>query len=297
MVATMTMPAATITPDEVTLKLFPEGTQGIAFADVAGLRSTALFEQLLQEKMTYVLPRGMHEFIEQTGFSIVRDVDAVTVGRLGPRDMLIIARARYDRVRVEYFINNRQVSYETFMGRVVYHPNARAAVSFIDDLIVAGSDKGVKAAIERMGSAPPSSVVQNAKIMDKIRTLESGNQVWAVGEFSLDMIPRGLKGPPKAAALLQSFHGGAYQMRIDQDVHATAIGNFDTAENARNAGDLLRGLLAVAKLRISENQDLLHVLDGVRIDYSRETMTIGFDASGELLKRLAVHRSRWEPAQ
>lgn len=295
--ATITIPAATITPDDATLKLFPQETQGVAFIDVAAIRLTPLFQDLLAQGRARS-PRRLGEFITETGFVPERDVDNVTVGRLGARDFVAIVKARYDRVRAEYFLNLKQIPFETYMGRVVYHPGPKATVAFIDGLIVGGSDQGVKAAIDRMGSAPPSTVVQNAKIMDKIRSVEAGNQIWAVGEFSADMIPRGMKAPPQAAVLLQTFRGGVYQMRIDQDVHATATGNFDSADDARTAGDLLRGLLAIAKLQVStKSQDLLHLLDGVRIDYSRETMSVGFDASGDLLKKLGTLRPTIGTAQ
>ena len=46
MVATITIPAQTIVPDQAVLKLFPAETQGIAFVDLAALRNTPLGQEV-----------------------------------------------------------------------------------------------------------------------------------------------------------------------------------------------------------------------------------------------------------
>src|SRR6266850_3026471 len=84
-VATMAIPAATITPDQAILKFFPPETEGVAFIDMAGLRSSPLGADLMTGHLAR-LPRGPKEFEEATGFSVQRDLDRVTVGRIGEHD-------------------------------------------------------------------------------------------------------------------------------------------------------------------------------------------------------------------
>jgi hypothetical protein len=299
MIATTTIPASTIAPDEATLRMFPQATQGVAFIDFAALRNTPLFQEAIAEK-SFQLPNGLKDFAEATGFALDKDIDTLTAGRIG-RDVLLIARARYDRPRVEYFINEKKIPSETYMGRLLYHPDPSAAISFIDDgpdsLVLGGSDRVVKAAIENMGTAPPSTLLQNTKLMDSIRTVESGNQIWAAGEFSADMLPKEVRGPMASAALLQAFTGGIYQMRVDQDVHIKATGNFKDAQSAQTAGDLLRGFLAVAKLQVAQQQDFMNLLDAIHVDYSGDKMTIGFEGSGELLNKLKDRKPTLERAE
>jgi hypothetical protein len=256
---------------------------------MAAIRSTPLFKELMATQPR--LPRRLNEFITETGFAIDQDVDAVTVGRLGPRDFLAVIKARYNRQRVEYYLSTKQIPSETLFGRVIHHPDDKAAVSFLDDMILAGTNAGVRAAIERLASVPPSDVRRNTALMDGIRTIEAGNQIWAIGEFSLDMLPRGLSGPPEAEALLQEFTGGIYQMRIDDGMHIRATGNFQSAESARTAGDLLRGVVALGKLRVSANEDMLHLLDGLAVDDSGSTVVVRFSAPGDLLIRLRELRT------
>src|SRR5438128_7239182 len=126
------------------------------------------------------------------------------------------------------------------------------AVTFLDNVIVVGNGDSVKKALDQMSL--PGSQPLRTDLMDAIHTIEAGSQVWAVGDFSIPDLPAGLRGPGPAIELMKSLRGGTYQMRIDQDVHARATGNFADAESAKNLTDLARGLIAVAKLQIAKEQ-------------------------------------------
>jgi hypothetical protein len=207
----------------------------------------------------------------------------------------VIVRATYDRFKVEEFVKGRGASIDSYLGRTLYlpkqenQPEAQMTVSFIDNLIVAGNIVTVKQVIDRL-AAPARSALDNETLMAGIRGIEVGNQVWAVGEFSVDSIPEAGRIPAPALEFVRYFTGGSYQMRLDTGVHLTAVGNFTNDEKARQTADVLRGLLAVAKLQTSQQPDMLRLLEGVRIDYTRNTMTVRFDGDGELLKKLQPQR-------
>src|SRR5262249_19180398 len=97
-IATISVPAQTITPDQATLKLFPPETQGIGVVDVAGLRSAPLFNDLVLQKLP-AFPQQMNDFVTATGFDIKQDVDKLTAGRIGQADGLVIVQARYDKFK------------------------------------------------------------------------------------------------------------------------------------------------------------------------------------------------------
>ena len=293
--ATMTVPAQTVTPDVATLKLFPPETQGIAFVEVAGLRGAPLFNDLILQKLPQP-PTEFNEFVQATGFNVEQDVDRVTAGHIGERDMLVVVQARYDKFKVEQFVKDKadHITSETYLGRVIYTPElvgpggdaAAGGVAFIDNLILAGNLPAVKGAIDRM-AAPAPSVVQNAGLMDQIRTIGAGNQVWAAGHFDLSMLGNRLPMPAgKVGDLAHSLNGGTYEMRIDQDVHVKASGSFGSADMAKATTDMLRGLVAVARLQVAQDDTLIHLIDGLSIENSNDKLLISFNASGDLLKQL-----------
>src|SRR5690606_3959544 len=96
MLAVLTAAGATaaqaVVPDEATLKLLPAETRGLSGIDVAGLRHTALIQELLAAQG---YPEDVREFIEATGFQPDRDIEKVTVGHLGRRRAVAIIEARF----------------------------------------------------------------------------------------------------------------------------------------------------------------------------------------------------------
>ena len=280
--ATMAIPAQTITPDQAILKLFPPETQGIAFFDVAALRNAPLVQDVLaQRAFPPKLADRLAELAAATGFKPEQDVDRITVGRLGAREMLAIVEARYDRFKFEQFLNDKGMQSEAHMGRAVYS-REKFAVSFIDNLIIAGNKDGVTKAIEQLSL--PGGVVLRNDLVNAIGTIESGNQVWAVGQFSIDQLPPRVPAP--AADLLRTLQGGTYQMRVDQDVHARATGSFSSADSAKSLSDMARGLIALAKLKVAQQEDILHALDGVQIQNSGSSVVVNIEEPGDMLKRL-----------
>jgi len=287
--AITTIPAATMTPDQAILKLFPPETEAIAFIDVAELRNAALVKDVLDFYRPTVEDK-LPEFMKATGLVPQRDVDRVTIAKVNSRDTLAVIEARYDRFKAEEFVKDKGLRPETYLGRMVYpidlqrdHDYDISAVTFLDNLIVAGQMNAVKKAIDQMSSLG-SQPLRN-DLTDAIRNVEAGSQVWAVGNFSLPEIPE-LRGPAPALELLKSLRSGTYEMRVDQDLHARATGNFADADAAKNLGDMARGLIAVARLQMAKQPDMLQLLDGVQVRDSGSSVVVNIDEPGDLLKKL-----------
>jgi hypothetical protein len=293
-VATMTIPAQTITPDQGTLKLFPLETTALVAIDVAGLRTSQLFVDFQGAKR---YPANVQAFIDATGFQPDRDIDQITAAKIGMNEGVAIIRARYDPFQVQQFLQGHNVLNETYLGRVLYTFDVQrlgraeaTAVSFIDGVIVAGQNSAVKQVLDRM-AAPAQSVLDNSALMDQVRSIEAGNQVWTVGQFDLESVPLPARVPSAAVQFIRNFTGGAFQVRVDSGVHVKALPSFTTDDAARQTADVLRGLVAVAKFQSAQNPDLLHLLDGIAIDYSSgSVMTVRFDAEGDLLKKVRPPR-------
>jgi hypothetical protein len=282
-VGTATIPAATITPDESILKYFPPETKGIAFVDVASLRSAPLIQSVLDQGLFQSLPPGLSDFIDTTGFDVRRDLDRVTVGTLGPRERLVVAQARYDKLKAEQYVRDKGTESETYLGRDIYR-NGDGAVAFLDNIIFFGSENAVKQGLDR--TTYPGTTQISSDLLGAIRTIEAGNQIWAVGN-ALDVTfpTSGLEQTP-AAQIYKSLRRGTYQMRIDRDVHARAIADFTDADTASNLADMARGFIAVAKLKVAKQQpELLQILDGIQVSSSGSSVTAQIEEPGDLLMK------------
>jgi hypothetical protein len=289
MVATVAVPAQTITPDAATLKLFPASTSGIAFIDVAGLRGAPLFQQTILQQLTAKIPPGLAEFSAQTGFQPVTDISHITVGRIGARDFLAIIQAQFDNSKVQQYVANKGIPSETYLGRVIYEPAAAdpaesRGVAFVDNMIFAGRTDAVKQAIDRT-AAPAANVTDDADLMAQISAIQVGNQIWAAGKFDANALP-GV--PAQVGQITNSLVSGTYQMHIDQDVHLKASGTFTTADMAKASADLANGFVAMAKLQFANQQDLMQLFNGLQIQNSGTTLSVSLDATGDALKELRM---------
>jgi len=292
-VATTTIPAQTIVPDPAVLKLFPAETQGVAFVDLAGLRNTPLGMEIMAQGQPLALgvPK-IQDFVAATGFNFRDDVDRVTIGRLDARRAMFVIQARYDQFKVESYLADHVTRLDTYMGRSIYEDRDHDfGVTFIDGLVIAGYTDAVKKAVEQ-ASLPASSIALRSDLMAAIRNFEAGSQVWAAGEFHFDELPA-TQLPQQAAGagpileILKTLQGGTYQMRVDTGIHAIAVANFTSAENAKTLSDLSRGLIGLVKTQVAvPNPDLLHALDGLQVSNSGTQMVVNIDEPGDLVKKL-----------
>ena len=291
--ATITIPAQTIVPDQAVLKLFPAETQGVAFVDLAGLRNSPLGVEVMAQGAPWVpqVPK-LQDFVAATGFNFREDVDRVTVGRLDARRAMFVIQGRYDKFKVERYLADHVTRLDTYMGRSIYEDrDIDFGVTFIDDLVIAGYTDAVKKAVEQ-ASLPASSIALRSDLLGVIRTFEAGSQVWAAGEFHFDELPVAQLPPQAAGAgpilgILRTLEGGTYQMRVDTNIHAKATANFTSVENAKTLADLSRGMIALVKTQVAtQNPDLLHALDGLQVSNSGTQMVVNIDEPGDLVKKL-----------
>src|SRR5215813_703558 len=282
--ATTTIPAAAVSIDDAIFKFLPPETQGIVFIDVAALRNASLVRDALKDqKLTS--PRGWDDFVQATGMVPERDIDKVTIGKLDAQDGLVIIQGRIDKFKIEQFLKDKGKQPQAYLGRNLYLDGDGAFV-LLDNVALLGKLSAVKKAIDQM-QLPGSSPLRR-DLMAAIQTIETGNQVWGVGDFSVnDLGTLGVRGPAPAVEMLKSLKSGTYQMRVDTGIHARAIGNFADAESAKNIGDLARGAIAVAKLQVAKQQpDMVLLLDGIQVSNSGPTLTVRIEEAGELLMKL-----------
>jgi len=282
--ATAPIPVAAVSVDDVSLKFLPPDTEGIAFFDVAGLRDSPLAQEELKNG-ALGLPRGLMEFQSATGFDLQRDIDKVTLGKLGAKDGLVIVQGRLDKFKIEQYLKDKGKESEVYLGQTLFH-DGDSGILVLNNVAVIGPLAAVKRAIDQM-QLPGSSPLRS-DLMAAIQTIEPGNQMWGVGSFSMnDLRAAGIRGPAPAVDMLKALESGTYQVRLDTGIHAQMTGKFSDADSARNVGDMARGFISLARVQVSRQQpDLARLLDGIQISNTATTLTMKVEESGELLKKL-----------
>ena len=282
--ASAVIPTPPVSIDDVSLKFLPPETLGVAFIDVAALRNAPLFQDTFNAKDP-AFPSDVNEFMIATGVDPKRDIDKVTIAKLGAGVGFAVVQGRFDKFKVEQFLKDKGRRPEAYLGQMIYRDRNNAFV-LLDNVVVAGQLSAVEKAIDQMQL--PGSFSLRSELTKSIETIEPGNQVWAAGDVSIsDLGAAGIRGPAPAVEMMKSLKTGTYQMRVDTGISARAIGDFADAESAKNFGDLARGTLAVAKLQVAKQRpDLLQLLDGIQVSSSGTSVTVRIEESGEQLKKL-----------
>jgi hypothetical protein len=283
--ATATIPAATVTIDPTSLKFLPPETQGLAVIDVAGLVGTPLVQDAVKNRpLIQNGPPDLQEFITATGIDPMKDINTVTVAKLGMKYAFFVVQGRIDKFKVQQYLVDKGKQADGYLGQTIYY-DKDGAIAVLDNVLLAGQVDAVKKGLDQM-QIPGSSPLRS-DLLAALQTIDAGNQIWGVGDVSVSDLPAtGLRGPAPVMDMLKTLQRGTYQMRVDTGVHIRATGSFADADSAKNISDLVAGALAIAKLQVAKGQpDMLQVLDGIQVNNSGTTLTLKIDEPGDLLKK------------
>jgi hypothetical protein len=268
-------------PDE--LQFVPRSATLVAYADVNEVMTSTLRERLrviLPEK-----PSGQSEFQEATGINVETDIDRV-VAALAPDSGLVLARGRFDTVRIESLMREHGASVEDYKGArlIVADPASAAAtsaarrhhdvtVAFIEPGLAAiGSSMLVRNAVDLKSGG--DNVTANEEMMALVRSLESGN-VWAVGHF--DALRTQARLPVEIADRLPPITWFSASGRVNGGVSGVLRAEARDETSAENLRDVVRGFLALAKMQAGSRPEILAMVQSLQLGGTGKTVALSFE--------------------
>lgn len=301
--ATSVFTAAAGGPDE--LRYLPGHATLVAFADVHQVMTSELRGRL-RTAMPFT-GDGQKTFQADTGINLETDIDRVVFGltpvpggpggnagsdggaaasgRDGATSGLLLARGRFDAVRVEAFLRERGAAVESYKGHPYFTQPHRegAALAFLEPgLVAVGGTSLVRRAIDLKGGG--DSVVTNEALMSRVRDLERGN-VWAVGRFdALTATANMTQGMMGQLPAITWFSASG---QVDAGVRAALKAETRDEEAGTALRDLVRGIFALAKFQVGARPDLQSLLQTVQLGGTAETVTLSLDLSPQMLDALA----------
>jgi hypothetical protein len=288
-------------PDE--LQLVPANAGVVAYADVHDIMSSDLRQRFRNGRADHT--SGRQEFQNLTGINIETDVDHVVVGVVPdleaqgnrPGATVVIARGRFDQVRIEQFMRDRGAEAESYgntrlINGAAHDGNAGVSVAFLEPgLIAVGSTALVHSAVDLKSGG--SSVATNERMMGLIRDLNPGN-AWAVGRF--DALTSQTSFPSGVADQIPSVTYFSASAQIDSGVRGTLRADARDAAAADSLRDVIRGFLALAKMQTGR-PDLAAALQSLQLGGSGNTVSLSFDLPLAALDNLGAMRPSRPAAQ
>ena len=285
-------------PDE--LQFVPANATLVAYAEVRDIMTS----ELRQKIRSAFIPKedGQREFETKTGINIETDIDRVVVSVVaGPEQTrgsaLVLARGRFDQVKIESLMRDDGAQVEEYKGvrLVVANPERTdhvVSLAFLEPgLIAVGSTMLVKGAVDLKGGG--ASIATNDEMMHLIAQLDSGN-AWAAGRFA-DLTARA-NLPSDVAQQLPAIKLFSISAQIDSGVRGLIRAEARDEESANNLRDVMRGFLALAKMRSSARPEFQAALDALQLGGTGTTVVLSFELPGAAIDALAALHSAAQPS-
>jgi hypothetical protein len=279
-------------PDE--LKYVPVDAKVVAYANVRDVMNSEL-----RQKVRHIRPEsGRHdEFQERTGINLETDVDEVVAtmtatGQEPEEDALVIARGRFDRVRIEGLVREHGGAATDFHGtRLLTHKqrnDREVAVAFVEPGLVAfGSGRAVRQAIDR--KAGGKNITDNEEVMGLVRDIDDGN-AWAVGRF--DALASRARLPREVANQLPPINWFAASGHVNGGLRGTIRAEARDEAAAQNLRDVIRGFMALAKLQAGARPELTTMMDSLQLGGDGKTVSLAFSLPSEVIDMLGALGAR-----
>jgi hypothetical protein len=291
-------------PDE--LQFVPRDATLVAFVDVSDVMVSDV-----RARLQRVLPLngdGQQRFQQETGINIETDIDRV-VAALAPAsastsapgfatDGLVLARGRFDEVRIEAVMREHGATVEDYKGSRLITGHERRnqdpaaapqdatagamSVAFVEPgLAAVGSSRLVRHAIDLKTGG--SGVTDNEEMMRLVRSLESGN-AWAVGRFDALSSQARLDGLVGQLPAITWFSASAH---VNGGIRGFLQAETRDEESATGLRDVVRGFIALARMQAGSRPEFQTALRTLALGGTGTTVALSFDLPVELFDSLA----------
>lgn len=280
-------------PDD--LAYVPPDAVAVAYANVQEVMASDLRQRL---RKLHPESTDHNDFEEKTGVDIERDIDSVVAalmpaatGGVDDHRPLVLARGRFDQVRIEGLAREHGGEVSDYQGvRVISHQDdgRTMGLGFLAPGVVAvGTLDGVHGAIDAHRSG--RNVLSNTDLMRLVGELDANN-AWAVGKFdavaSSTALPGGLQ---QHVPTLSWFSAAGH---LNGGITGTFKAEAKDDEAARNLRDMLRGAMAMVKMQAGDKPELRTFVDSLQLGGEGKTVAVGFSVPAQMFDMLEEMRSK-----
>ena len=279
------------------LSYVPAQAVAVAYANVQEVMASELRQRL---KKLEPDTADRDDFETKTGVNIERDIDSVVAAMLTGAEgadhdsrPLVVARGRFDQVRIEGLAREHGGAVDDYQGvRVISHSGdgQTMALGFVEAGAVAvGSVEAVRGAIDAKRSG--RSVLSNTELMRLVGDLDSSN-AWVVGRFDAMAGKAGLPSELQSKVPALSWFSAAGH--LNGGITGTFKAEAKDDEAATNLRDMLRGVMAMAKLQAGDKPAMKAMVDSLQLGGEGKTVAVAFSVSAEMFDALETMKSKSE---
>jgi hypothetical protein len=284
------------------LALLPQSSAGIGHINIQNLRESPFYEMMQNNfSRTPFHSQEYQEFMNATGIDLRKDIQEIYFS-ISPRkadekaEFLAVVKGAFNPEKIMDFISGQEeyseIVQENYQGQPFYCiPEDQLAFSFVEQSrLILGKEGMVKAWLDENSSGSKNSLLPEWE--KQISSLKYKSGAW----FTLDatMFAEAFseeldRQRMPALEALQDFN---FSMKADQKLWFSGIGNFSDNEKAKLFQEALKGLIAAAKLSVSDDREAVDVLNKMRIKVKGKSVLLDFKLNKEDIDHLRAHRDK-----
>jgi hypothetical protein len=272
------------------LAYVPDSVHLVAYADVRQVMNSSFRDKLRQYQRAN--PSGADGLEARTGINLDTDIDRVVAavpartGDVRTDRPLLIARGRFNEVKIEGLMHEQGAQVEQYRGkRVIFIKDDMhdAALAFVETgLVLFGDGTAVRRAIDTKAGAG-GNITGNKEFMDLVGDVDEGS-AWTVARF--DALAGRTPLPAEVANQLPPINWLAASGRVDGDVHGLVRAEARDNEAGQNLRDVVRGFLALAKIQGARTPGMTSMLNTVELGGEGKSVSLSFDLTPDVLDLL-----------
>ena len=276
------------------LRYVPAAAQLLAYADVRRLVDSEL-RQTLHPDLTS--SRG-GRMAEELGLDLTQDVDSVLVALVPPPAVpsdaepavavrraglpLLLARGRFDPARIEATVrNNGGVPDEKDGIRIV--TNDEIGVAFLATGFIAVGQRSVVLQALDVHAGRAEAIRQREPMMRLMGQVDGGT-TWVVA--NVDEMQGGNAVPLPVIGQLPALSWVAASGEVSEGLEARVLAEGRDDRAAADLQEVLRGMIALARLQSGASADVISWLDSVQLTNVGRTVSLSFSLPAAFFERL-----------
>jgi hypothetical protein len=202
----------------------------------------------------------------------------------------VIARGRFDTVRIEALMRERGAQVEQYRGKrlvIIKDEPHDAALTFAEPgLLLFGARDDVRGALDAKAGAT-QGIASNPEFMALIDDVDEGT-AWSVAKF--DAVSGRAPLPGAVVNQLPPINWLAASGRIDSGLHGLVRAEAQDEQSAKDLRDVVQGFLSLAKLQGSRDPAYKGMLDSVMLNAQGKSVSLSFDLTPSVLDALSSQR-------
>ena len=273
----------------------PADAQVVGFANVRAVMDSEVRRKLME---LHPGADNADRFQERTGINITQDIDSVVAAvtnevsaEHGPP--LVLARGRFDQVRLEGFAREEGGVVEDYKGtRLITHENF--GMAFVEPGLVAlGAPAVVRRAIDTKLAAN-GNITSNDELMNLVKQVNGGT-VWGVARF--DALT-GVRIPAEVKDRLPALSWLSIKGVVGSGIEGLINAEARDDQAAQDLRQVVQGFVALGRMQAGPNHpEVADFLNSLQLTGQGRTVTLGFSIPSAMIDTLGALRAGRRPGQ